>query len=794
MMKSLMPSADEDLGIGASVRRVEDVRFIRGLGRYTDDLAPPEAAHLAIVRSPHAAARILGVDIARAMAMPGVIAVLTGRDLEEDGIGALQSSVNRNRRDGRPMPQPPFRPLALDFVAIAGDPVAIVVAETRGAAQDAAEYVDVTYEVGAAVTDAIAALKDGAPSVWPDESADNECFVFQQGDRAATDAAFARAKHVARLTFRISRVSANPMEPRAAIAAWDSTEDFYTLTTGTQGPHKTRSELAEKTLYVPTNRMRVISPDMGGAFGMRGSPTPEQALVLWAARRTGRTIRWTATRSESFVSDYHARDNDSTVELALDDRGMFLGLRVRTTANLGAYIGFNTAHSSTNNLGGLAGVYRTPHIHAEVIGVFTNTQPNAPYRGAGRPEATFALERVIDIAAAEMGIDRVDLRRRNLIAKTDMPFKTGLIFTYDSGDFARNLDLALDAGDWAGFPARREASRARGKLRGIGIANAIEIAAGPFRNPGEEAAELRFDPSGTATVLLGSHNHGQGHETVFRQLAYSFLGLKPDQVRIVAGDTDKVLHGKGTFGSRSIVAGGAALRRASDHVIEKGRRIAAHMLEAGEGDLDFADGRFTIAGTDRSVTLAEVAKASYVPGQLPPGLDYGLAAQSVVTVDEATFPNGCHICEVEIDEETGETEVVSYVVVDDVGTVINPLLVKGQIHGGVAQGLGQAMFERILYDADSGQMITGSFMDYAMPRASDMPDVHVISNPSPTPNNPLGAKGAGEAGTVGALAAIINAVVDGLSPFGVRHIDMPCTPDRVWAAMQAGRRESKVSA
>ena len=791
MTNSLLPRDDEEFGIGASVRRVEDVRFVRGLGRYTDDLAPIDAAHVAIVRSPHAAARILDIDITAAMAMPGVVAVLTGRDLREDGLGVLQSTVLRNRRDGRPMAQPPFRPLAIEFAAMVGDPVAAVVAETRAMAQDAAEQVDVTYDVGTSVTDAVAALRSGAPSVWPDEAADNECFVFQQGDRAATDAAFTRAHHVARLAFRVTRVSANPMEPRAAIAAWDSSEDFYTLTAGTQGPHKTRSELAEKMLYVPTNRLRVISPDMGGAFGMRGSPTPEQALVLWVARRTGRTVRWTATRSESFVSDFHARDNDSTVELALDEDGIFLALRVRTTANLGAYIGFNTAHSSTNNLGGLAGTYRTPHIHAEVTGVFTNTQPNAPYRGAGRPEATFALERVIDIAAAEMGIDRVDLRRRNLIAKSQMPFKTGLVFTYDSGDFVRNLDMALDAGDWAGFPARREAARARGKWRGIGLANAIEIAAGPFRSPGEEGAELRFDPSGTATILLGSHNHGQGHETVFRQLAYSFLGLKPDQVRIVAGDTDKVLHGKGTFGSRSVAAAGTALRRAADHVIDKARRIAAHMLEAGEGDLDFADSRFTIAGTDRFVTLADVAKASYLPGKLPPGLDYGLAAQSVVTIDEATFPNGCHVCEVEVDDETGETEVVSYVVVDDVGTVINPLLVKGQIHGGVAQGLGQAMFERIVYDADSGQMITGSFMDYAMPRASDMPDVHVISNPSPTPNNPLGAKGAGEAGTVGALAAVINAVVDALSPFGVRHIDMPCTPDRVWAAMQAGRSQAK---
>jgi carbon-monoxide dehydrogenase large subunit len=520
---------------------------------------------------------------------------------------------------------------------------------------------------------------------------------------------------------------------------------------------------------------------------MKNSPFPEYGLLLWAAKKVGRPLRWTATRAESFLSDYHARDNHSSVELALDKDGIFLGLRIRTLANLGAYLGFNTPHPSTNNLGGLAGVYRTPHIHAEVIGVFTNTQPMAPYRGAGRPEATYAVERVIDVAADELGIDRVDLRRRNLIPPEAMPFKTGLVFTYDSGEFGKNMDLALAEADWAGFAARRAEAARRGRLRGIGIANAIEIAGGPFRNPNEESAEIRFDASGNVTLLMGTHNHGQGHETSFRQLAVSLLGVAPERIRIVAGDTDAVVHGRGTFGSRSMMAGGTALVRASDKIVERGKAIAAHLLEAGESDIVFEDGRFSVAGTDRGVRIEEVARTAYTAGKLPPGAEYGLSALAITTPPEATFPNGCHVCEVEIDEDTGAVEIVNYVVVDDVGTVINPLLVKGQIHGGVAQGVGQALLENLVYDPGSGQMVSGSFMDYAMPRADDMPAMTVLSNPVPTPNNPLGVKGAGEAGTVGALPAVINAVVDALRPLGVTHLDMPATPARVWAAIRTAR-------
>lgn len=778
------PAAVAEGGIGAPVRRVEDARLVRGRGRYTDDHRLADAAHLVLVRSPHAAARIRGIDASAARAMPGVLAVLTGDDLA--ALGPLETSVTRQLPGGKPMPRPPYRILATDAARFVGDPVAAVIAETRAAAKDGAEAVAIDWEPLPAVTGATAALEPGAPAVWPGHAPDNLCFLFTLGDRAAVEAGFAKAAHVARLPFRISRVSANPIEPRGAIGAWDESEGRWTLISGVQIPHKIRSELAARTLRVPDNHLRLISPDMGGAFGMKGSPTQEHALVLWAARLLGRPVRWIAERTESFLSDFHARDNDSVVELALDATGAFLALRIRTVANLGAYLGFNTPHSPTNNLGGLAGVYRTPAILAEVRGAFTNTQPTAPYRGAGRPEATYAIERVIDLAADEMGIDRVDLRRRNLIPREAMPFRTGLVFTYDSGDFARGMDLALEAAGWAGFESRRAEAAARGRLRGIGVANAIEIAAGPFRAPNEEGAGIRFEPDGGATLLLGSHNHGQGHETAFRQLASSLLGLAFDRVRVVAGDTDLVPHGRGTFGSRSLVVAGTAMTRAAERIVAKGRRIAAHLLEAAEADIVFEGGSFRVAGTDRALRIEAVATAAYTPGKLPKGEEMGLAADVVLTPDEATFPNGCHVAEVEIDPETGVVDLVRYVVADDVGTVINPLLLKGQIHGGVAQGVGQVLGEEILYD-EAGQMVTASFMDYRMPRASDLPMMTVESNPVPTAANPLGAKGAGEAGTVGALPVVINAIVDALRPLGIRHIDMPATPERVWRAITAAR-------
>jgi aerobic carbon-monoxide dehydrogenase large subunit len=771
-------------GVGAPVRRVEDGRFLRGAGRFVDDLAPAGAATLFVLRSPHAAARIARIDPAAARAMPGVLLVLTGADVEE--LGVLRCVTPRHRRDGRPIAQTPWRMLAVGQVRYVGDAVAAVVAETRSQAQDAAEAIGVEYEPRPAVADAAEAVEPGAPAVWPGLAPDNESFLFRLGDFAAVDAAFARAAHVTRLDFRVSRVSANPMEPRAALAGWDPAEGRWTLTTGTQLPHVLRNEIAEYALRVPTNRLRVVSPDVGGGFGMKESPFQEYVLALHAARLLGRPVRWAATRTESFLSDSHARDNVSTAELALDAEGSFLALRVHTLCNLGAYLAWQGPVSSTNNVGGLAGVYRTPHIATEVRGVFTNTQPTAPYRGAGRPEAIYAIERCIDVAAREMGLDRVALRRRNMIRPEEMPFRTGLDYTYDSGDFPANMAAALAAADWDGFAARRTEAAAHGRLRGIGLANAIESAGGPHRGPMEEAAEIRFDSGGSVTLLMGSHNHGQGHETVFRQIASEKLGIPPGRIRYVCGDTDLVAHGRGTIGSRSMMAGGGALVSAAQRIVQKGKRIASQLMEAAEEDIEFADGRFRVAGTDKAIGIEDLARRSYVPGALPTGEELGLSALLITRPGDATFPNGCHVCEVEVDPETGETELVGYTVVDDVGTVVNPLLLEGQIHGGVAQGLGQVWGENVVYDA-GGQLLTASFADYPMPRAAAFCDMVVTSNPVPTRTNPLGVKGAGEAGTVGALPALVSAISDALGPLGIRHVEMPATPERVWQAIRAAK-------
>jgi aerobic carbon-monoxide dehydrogenase large subunit len=789
---SILPQQDSDfmreLGIGRPIPRSEDLRLIQGRGRYTNDYTLAGECHMAVVRSPHAHAEIRGIDPAPALEAPGVIAVLTGADAEADGLGTIQTMVQRHKRDGSPMEKPPYPILARDRVRLAGDAVAIVLAETPGQARDAAELVAVEYEELPAVTDAAEAVKPGAPVLWPGLVPDNVAFVFQQGDRDAADRAIEAAEHVARLDFRISRVYASPLEPRAALASFDPTSGRYTLIAGVQGPHRLRDELAQRILRIPASKLRVISPDVGGAFGMKGSPFPEYGMALWAARRLGRPVRWLADRGESFLSDYHARDNVTTVELGLDGEGNFLGMRVRTIANLGAYLGYNTPHSPTNNLGGLAGTYRTPAIHVEVLGAYTNTQPTAPYRGAGRPEATYAIERAIDLAARHFGFDRVELRRRNLIRPDEMPFKTGLVFTYDSGEFEKNMDMALQLADWDGFEKRREEAAARGRLRGIGLSNPIEIAGGPQNQPMEEACEIRFDSSGSATFLMGTHNHGQGHENAFRQIAHDVLGLDPERVEILYGDTDLVPHGKGTFGSRSMASGGGALVRAAEKIVEKGRLIAANLLEADAADIEFSDGAFKIAGTDREVRIEEVAKASFNAARLPDGVEYGLIEKAIVAPEAATFPNGCHVCEVEIDSDTGRMEIVAYVVVDDVGRVINPLLLKGQIHGGIAQGAGQAVLEAIAYEPGSGQMVTGSFNDYAMPRADDLPSFVVDSNEVPTTKNPLGVKGAGEAGTVGSLVAVVNAAVDALKPLGVEHIEMPLTAQRLWQTIEAAKR------
>ncbi len=769
-------------GLGQSAPRVEDSRLLSGGGRFTDDLNLPNQAWSYLLRSPHAHGRIRAIDIGRARAAPGVIAVFTGADVEADGLGGMPclapELVPLERPDGAPMFLPPRPALVGDKVRFVGDYVAFVVAESVNQAKDAAELIEVDYEVlpaNTATSDAVAA---NAPVVWQD-CPDNICFRLELGDKAAVEAAFADADHITRIEVPISRVAVNPMEPRAALGAHDRFEDRYTLISGTQFPHDLRGWLARSVLGVPESKLRVVSPDMGGSFGLRANTFPEMALVLWAAKKLGRPVKWTNVRADGFL-DEQARDFVMEVELALDHDGRFLALRVRNIANLGAYLTVFGPLPAFGNLGGLAGVYRTPAIHVDVLGVFTHTAPTCPYRGAGRPEATLALEQVIDRAARELAIDRVSLRRRNIIPPEAMPFKTGLTYTYDCGEFEHNMDRALALADAAGFERRRAAARAGGRLRGLGVANAIEQAAGMF----DEGAEIRFDREGNAVVLMGTHSHGQGHETVFRQLLADRLGLDFEQVRYVEGDTDLVGYGHGTGGSRVAGLGGAALFGAAGKIIDKGRRIAAHHLEAAAVDVAFADGRFTVVGTDRSLDLPAVAALAFKPAELPVGMDSGLQGFATFRAPAPTFPNACHVSEVAIDPETGVVDILRYVAVDDVGTVMNPMLLEGQLHGGIAQGIGQILMERVVWDR-SGQVLTGSFMDYGMPRADDLPAFEIETNPVPTAVNPLGVKGAGEAGTVGAMACLMNAIVDALAPLGIHELAMPATPERVWRAIQA---------
>jgi carbon-monoxide dehydrogenase large subunit len=766
-------------GIGQAVTRFEDRRLLQGGGRYLDDVNLPGQAHAVIVRSLHAHARIVSLDTKAARGAPGVVAVFTGADVA--GLGTMQMTLKRKRPDGSPMFAPPHRGLAQDRVRYVGDPVALVVAETRAQAEDAAELIAIDYEPLASVTATANAV--GGPAVW-EQCPDNVSNVFESGDKAAADAALAAAPRVVRRRYVITRVHAQYMEPRGALGSYDPAEDRYTLYADVQYPHRVRNALATNIFKVPEHQIRVIAGDVGGGFGTKGWQYPEHRLVLWAARALGRPVKWTCDRREAIPADEHARDNVTDAELALDADGRFLGLRVRTLANVGAYVSSDRNLLATfSNVPTLVGVYMFPAAYAQVLSVLTNTNSTAPYRGAGRPEATYVIERLIDDAARELGLDRVELRRRNLIPASAMPYKTSLGVTYDCGDFAKNLDDALELADVAGFPARREAARARGRLRGLGIVNAIERAAGPQ----PEFAEIRFAPSGSATLLMGSKNQGQGHETTFKQILHERLGLDPNEVRYIDGDTDRVGWGMGTMGSRSTVIGGTALWMAADKVITKGKKIAARLLEAAEADVVFADGRFAVAGTDRGVTLKEVARAAFQPASLPPGVEPGLYETGTFVPRQDTWPNGTHVCEVEIDPETGDVALVSYALVDDVGTVINPLTLKGQIHGGVAQGVGQALMEQVVYDGESGQLLTATFMDYAMPRADTLPDMAIGSNPVPTKLNPLGAKGAGEAGTVGALPVVINAVMDALAPLGVRDFDMPAASARVWQALQTAR-------
>ncbi len=763
-----------EFAIGQGVPRFEDPRLVQGRGRYIDDVVYPSMAHGVVLRSPHGHAKIKSIDTKSAQAAPGVLAVLTAADWKKSGFGELPGHGGLKLRDGSPMYKPRYPVLAEDRVRWVGDCVAFVVAETIAQAMDAAELIEVDYEPLPAVVGTADASKPGAPQVW-DGCKDNICFVELIGDKAAVDAAFGKAAHVVKHRFVINRVTAACMEPRGAVGVYLPAEDRYIIHSPVQRAHPYRNEIA-RVLNVAESKMRVISAEVGGSFGMKTPVFNEAPLTLLASKLTGRPVKWMSTRTEAFLSDAQARDNVTEAELALDKDGNFLGLRVRTIAAIGAYLQ-NNMPAFFLNAGTLAGTYRTPAIYVDITAVFTNTNPVRPYRGNGRPEAAFVIERMIDLAADELSLDPAELRRRNYISPDQMPFKTGLTFTYDSGEFEKNMDMALELADVKGFKKRREESRKHGKLRGLGISNTIERAAAP----GTEGAEVRFDRSGTATLFSGSVTAGQGHETVFKQLVCDRLGLNPEEVRYVQGDTEEVFYGEGTGGSRSATMAGSAFLMATEKVVEKAKAIVAHALKVDAADVNFADGVFSSSKSNRTMTIREVAVDANSPAKLPTTMEPGLFATAVYKAPVNNYPNGCHVCEIEIDRETGEAEIVRYSVVDDVGTVLNPLLLHGQIHGGVAQGAGQVLMEDIHFDA-TGQLITASFMDYAMPRAHNLCDIEVESNPVPTKTNPLGTKGAGEAGNVGALPAVANALVDALSEFGIKHIEMPATPERIWRA------------
>ena len=767
-----------EFAIGQSVSRFEDPRLLKGGGRYVADMVLPGMVFGHVLRSPHAHARIRSIDVSRAKAAPGVLVVLTGANWKASGWGDLPVPGGLKRRDGSVF-RPPYPALVTDRVRFVGDYVAFVVAETYHQALDAAELIAVDYEPLPPCVSTAEAVSAGAPRVW-DDCSDNIGFVQLFGDKAAAEAAIAKADHVIKHRFIVNRVTAATMEPRGCLGDYNATEDRYTIYTTLQRTHPFRSELAP-ILKVSESKIRVVAGDIGGSFGMKSAVYNEVALVLLASKRIGRPVKWTSTRSESFLCDAQARDNVTEAELALDKEGNFVGLRVKTIAAIGAYLQTGMP-AFTGNIGTLAGVYRTPAIHADVSAVYTHTNPVRPYRGNGRPEAAYVIERIVDLAADELGIDPAELRRRNYIASEAMPFKTGLTFTYDSGEFEKSMDMALGLADFAGFEHRRQEARKRGKLRGIGLSNTIERAAAQ----GFEGAEIRFDKSGTATLLSGSVTQGQGHETIFKQIMCDRLGIDPQEVHYIQGDTDEVFVGEGTGGSRSATIGGSAVMIAAERITEKAKHIAAHILQLDADEISFADGVFSSPKSNRTLTIKEVAKEAMEPANLPKGIDVGLIATATYFAPVQNFPNGCHICELEIDEETGEVEIVRYSVVDDVGTVINPLLLKGQIVGGVAQGVGQVLMEDIRFNED-GQNLTASFMDYAMPRATDISAVDVKSNPVPTMTNPLGVKGAGEAGCVGAMPAVANALVDALSHLGVRHIEMPATPERLWRTINGGQ-------
>ena len=771
----------EKFAIGQPVSRKEDPVLLRGEGRYSDDLSLPGQAYAAVVRSRHAHGVLHGVEVAEARSMPGVLGIYVAADLRAGGIGAMPASRGKNR-DGSPTPRPAQGPLVEAKVRYVGDPVAFVVAETAKQARDAAEAVLLDIDPLPAVTTARAAAEPGAP-VLHEDAPGNLLMDYHYGDSAAVAAAFAQAAHVTRLRISNSRVVVNPLEPRSALADHDPATGRFTLRVGCQGVFGLRESLKD-VLGVPLESLRVLTGNVGGSFGMKASVYPEYPCLLHAARALGRPVKWTDERSDSFLSDSHGRDHEVDAALALDAEGRFLAIRVEGYGNLGAYLSNATTIPPTvNTMKNMVGVYATPLIEVSARCVFTNTTPVGPYRGAGRPEGNYYMERLVDTAAAEMGIDRVELRRRNHIRPEQMPYAAPSSMAYDSGDFPAILDEALALADWDGFAARRAESRRRGKLRGRGVGQYLEVTA----PPSHEMGGIRFEPDGTVTIITGTLDYGQGHASPFAQVLCDRLGIPFDRVRLLQGDSDALIAGGGTGGSKSMMASGAAIVEASAICIERGRQVAAHALEAAAADIEFERGRFVIAGTDRGVgilDLAERLRAGAVA--LPPGVPRTLDVQHIHEAAPSAFPNGCHVAEVEVDVETGVAAVVRYNMVNDFGVLINPMLVEGQAHGGIVQGIGQALMEATAYDED-GQLMTGSFMDYALPHAADAPPFAFQSHPVPARTNALGVKGCGEAGCAGSLPAVMNALVDALAETGVRHIDMPATPQRVWAAMEAAR-------
>ena len=781
-------NAPQDGFIGQSVKRREDARFLTGRGQYTDDILLPRQTYGVFVRSAYAHARLNKVDTAAAAAAPGVLGVYTGEHFKD--VGGLPCGWLINSTDGSPMKEPKHPILAHGKVRYVGDALALVVAETLAEAKAAAALVEVDYEELPAVADTATAA--GHAGIVHDEAPDNRCYTWGCGDKAATDAAMAGASHITRLQFRNNRLIPNAIEPRAANASYSPADESYTLYVANQNPHVERLLMCAFVLGIPEHKLRVVAPDVGGGFGSKIFLYAEETALVWASKQLGRPIKWTAERSESFLSDAHGRDHVTTAELGLDASGRFVGLRVHTTANLGAYL--STFASSVPTIlyaTLLAGQYTTPRIYAEVTGVFTNTAPVDAYRGAGRPEATYVVERLVETAAHELGLDPAELRRRNFI--TTFPYATPVGLTYDTGDYDATLRQAQQLADVAGFAARKAASEAKGLKRGLGystyieacglapsnIAGALGARAGLF-----EAGEVRVHPTGKVTVFTGSHSHGQGHETTFAQVVADRLGIPLEDVDIQHGDTGKVLFGMGTYGSRSLSVGGTAIVKALDKVIAKGRKIAAHLLEASEGDIEFKNGEYRIAGTDRAVPFAQVSLTAYVPHNYPlDKLEPGLNENAFYDPTNFTYPAGSYVCEVEVDPATGAVRIDRFTAVDDFGNIVNPMIVEGQVHGGLAQGIGQALLEHGVYDPDSGQLLTGSYMDYAMPRADDLPSFTVqTASGTPCTHNPLGVKGCGEAGAIGSPPAVINAICDAI---GVKDLPMPATPCVVWTALQA---------